>query len=262
MPETPERNVPPLRAEVGIADSAGESEVMFEAVAKSSLSEMTEVAQIAQAFASAVRTGMFSRALANTTPIETVAVEGPANGKYRCQWKVRGIQAGAYRVLLNMLEVMHHFSEPLESIRLSMPTRQGKKMNRQDVMNAPFPGQIFEPPFKLQVKKNLVDSREPLIRLEFQREINDEELAALVPLFVAWDSIIIRGGYLEDLEDRDADVNIEESLSSQQTYLASPNTVEHLFYEFIGPKAAFDALINVAVNLHTTFCPLTSFEIE
>jgi hypothetical protein len=98
--------------------------------------------------------------------------------------------------------------------------------------------------------------------LEFRGDINDEELATLVPSFIAWDSVIIRGGYLEDFGDRDPGIDIAESLSSQQTYLASPNTVEHLFYEFIGAAAAFDALINMAINLHTTFRPLTSFEIE
>jgi hypothetical protein len=263
MPDEHAQKTPPLRAEVGIGDFAGESDVTFEAAVKSSSSKMTEVVQIAQAFAAAAGTGMFSQGLAaNTRPIETAAMEGPAMGNFRCQWKVRGIQAGAYRVLLNMLDVMHHFSDPLESIRISTPSRLDKQLNWKEVMNAPFPGIIINPPFKLQLKPNLANSRDPLIRLEFQREVKDEELARLVPLFIAWDNIIIRGGYLEDLGDRDADINIEESLASQQTYLASPTTVEHLFYEFIGAKAAFDALINIAINLHVAFRPLTSFGIE
>ena len=98
--------------------------------------------------------------------------------------------------------------------------------------------------------------------MEFQRDISDDELVTILPLFWAWDNVVIRGGYLEELEDRDADLDIEASLASQQTYLTSPNTVEHLFYEFVGQEAAFDALINMAIRLHYIFCPLTSFEIE
>jgi hypothetical protein len=35
-----------------------------------------------------------------------------------------------------------------------------------------------------------------------------------------------------------------------------------LFYKFVGREAAFDALLNMVIRLHHTFCPLVSFEIE
>ena len=261
MREKQKRRPPSFLTEVDIADFPGESEVIFEVVTKSS-SSGAAIGQIADVFEAAARAGMFSKEpAAKTIPIEVVSVERFGGVGVRYIWKVTGIQVGAYRMLLNMLDVTHHFEQPLASSRLLSPIGGGKRMHWNDLIDAPFPIKSRKPPFALRVKQNLEDSREPLIRLEFQREIHDEELEILVPLILAWDTLVIRGGYLQDLDDRDPDLDIDASLSSQQTYLAAANTVEHLFYEFIGPEAAYDTLVNMAVKLHRTFCPLAALEI-
>lgn len=262
MPEESKRLRPSFPAEVNIVDSPGQSDVLFEAVAETPASAV-EVMRAAEAFETAARAGMFSRdPAAQRIPIEAVSAERPSERRVRYEWRVVGIQPGAFRVLLNMLEVVHRFFGPLESVHLSSTIGHGERMNLDGVLKAPFPGTMARPPFSVVLKPNLEDSKEPLIRLEFQREVHDGEIETLLPLFVAWDNIIIRGGYLNDVEDRYSDVDVEESLSGQQTYLAAPNTVEHLFYEFIGAAAAYDALVNMAVRIHHTLRPLATFEIE
>lgn len=256
------RKISSFMSEVDIADFPGESQVLFEAKTKLS-SPVKDIAQAVDAFVSAANFGMFSKEpTAKIKPIVVDSVESQGQGIIRYMWKVTGIQVGAYRVLLNMLKAIHHFSEPLERIRLISTLVRGKRMNRNDLLSASFPGKAGKPPFALRYNSNLADYREPLIRLEFKRDIRDDELLTILPLFFAWDNVVIRGGYLEELEDRDADLDIEAGLASQQTYLAAPNTVEHLFYDFVGQKAAFDAIINMAIRLHYFFCPLASFEIE
>ncbi|MGH9350078.1 MAG: hypothetical protein ACRD26_22720 [Vicinamibacterales bacterium] len=253
---------PSFPAEVEIIDAPGESDVVFEATGKAQAS-IAEAARGAEAFEGAARVGMFSKEPAvRRSAIERVSMERPREQSVRYVWKARDIQPGAYRTLLNMLEIGHHFSGPLESVRLVSASGHGTRLNLSGLLNTPFPARSSRLPFELVLKPNLEDSKEPLIRMEFQREIHDDELKTLEPLFLAWDSIVIRGGYLNDLTDRYPDVDIEESLSGQQTYLAAPNTVEHLFYEFIGAAAAYDALVNAAVVVHHAGRPLSSFEIE
>ena len=248
-------------SEVDIADSAGESQVIFAAEIKAPL-PATDIEQVVDAFVSAANFGMFSKEpTAPTKPIVVDSSDSRAPGRIQYVWKVTGIQVGAYRVLLNMLEAAHHFSELLERIRL-ISLGRGSRVNRTDLLNAPFSIKAGKPPFALRSGRNLADCREPLIRLEFQRDVSDDDLATLVPAFLAWDNVVIRGGYVEELENRDPKLDIEKALASQQTYLAAPNTVEHLFYKFVGQEAAFDALINMVIRLHSVFCPLASFEIE
>jgi hypothetical protein len=248
--------------DVDIADSADECQVIFAAQTKAPF-PVTEIERVVDAFVSAANLGMFSKVpTAPTKPIVVDSVESQRPEGIRYVWKVTGIQVGDYRVLLNMLEAAHHISGLLERISLVSTLGRGSRMNSTDLLNAPFSIKAGEPPFSFRSDRDLADCREPVIRLEFQRNITDDELSKILPLFLAWDNVVIRGGYLEKIEDIDDDLDIEASLASQQTYLASPNTVEHLFYDFVGQEAAFDALINMAIKLHYTFCPLASFEIE
>jgi len=55
---------------------------------------------------------------------------------------------------------------------------------------------------------------------------------------------------------------VEASLASPQTYLAAPDTVEHLFDEFVGTEAAFFALLNMVTRIHALFSPIAALEIE
>ena len=181
--------------------------------------------------------------------------------KIQCVWKVRGIQVGAYRVLFRMLERAHRASGLLEKIRLVSTEGGSRRVSKTDLLNSPFSIKAGKPPFALRCRRNLADCREPLIRLEFQREISDDELVTLQPLFLAWDNVAILGGFLDESRDQDASPDIHAALASQQTYLSAPNTVEHLFYKFVGRQTAFYALLNMIVRLHSEFCPLVSLEI-
>jgi hypothetical protein len=255
-------NVSSFLSEVDIADSAGESRVIFVVETKEPL-PAGDVDEVVNTFVSAANLGMFSKEpIAPTTPIVVDSRESQAQGVIRYVWKVTGMQVGAYRVLLNMIEATHNISAPLKRIRLVSTLNQGSRTNGTDFLNAPLSIKPGKPPFSVLCDRNLADCREPLIRLEFRRAISDDELMILTPLFIAWDDVVIRGGFVDAVQDIDADLPIEAALASAQTYLATPDTVEHLFYDFVGGKAAFDALLNIVIRLHFVFSPLASFEIE
>jgi hypothetical protein len=72
-----------------------------------------------------------------------------------------------------------------------------------------------------------------------------------------WHTLILLGGYQDSF-----DALRELPMRPGKTYLAAPDTVEHILYGFTGPSAAYDALINMAIKLHHTFCPVERIEIE
>jgi hypothetical protein len=260
MSTHPSPREPAYRTDIGIADFHGVSEMMFEAEAQTPATVDTLVA-IVETFERAARAGMFSPNPAPTTvPIEIVAAD-TSGLRVRRVWRMNGVHVGGYRVLLNMLDAMHRFDAPLGSVTLRSSVVDERRLAWRDLMAYRFPDKSAQLPFEWRVGRDLVDSAEPLIRIQFDRDITDDALRAITPLFVTWDGLVIRGGYVDDPVDL-ADTDIAESLAGQQTYLASPDTVEHLFYEEIGPEAAYYALVNMALKLHLTFCAVRSFEIE
>ncbi|MCF6362766.1 MAG: hypothetical protein L3J88_05365 [Gammaproteobacteria bacterium] len=257
------KKAPFLQAEVDIIDIPGKSQIIFEAQAQTS-SQVTEITKIAEVFVSAANFGMFSMdPAAATKTIEIDLVEYPREGLIRYVWNISGIQVGAYRVLLNMLKVANELSGLIQYTRLISTYESGKRLSKEDIQNISFPSKAKTQPFALQYNGNLAGNREPVIRLTFERNISDEELSMLFPIFVSWDNLVVRGGYLEKFADIDAELDVEAvALAPQQTYLATQCTVEHLLYEFVGHEAAFEAIINAAHRLHYVFCPLVSIEIE
>jgi len=255
------RLYPSFAAEVRIAEPLVSSEVSLE-VTVDHAETASEVARAAQAFEIAARTGMFSIEPAGRSPsIEVVSADVDRPDGVRRVWSVDRVQVGAFRVLLNMLQVIHVCSGPLSFVRLVSMKGHGDILNVDRLIATPFPMRGKDLPFALTLKRDLEESEEPLVRMEFGHAVSDSQLEAMVPLLVAWDAIVVRGGFFNDADDRLPDTNVEESLDGQQTYLAASNVVEHLFYEYIGAADAYDALINLAVRIHHGVAPLMSFEI-
>jgi hypothetical protein len=248
-------------ADINVIDSVGQLDVVFEAIAEQA-SSIDGVARVTDAFVAATRTGMFAK----DPGMDGVWVEREADRvgerELRCVWRMAGVQPGAFRVLLNMLEVSHHLDGALTTVSLRSTAGHGERMNAERIMARKFPSSGPDVPFQVVRKRNLDNSTEPLVRLVFETEVADSTVEALMPLLLAWDRIVVLGGYLNALGDRDADIDVDASLAGQQTYVAAPDTIEHLFYEFVGAAAAYDAVVNLGVRIHHRFGRVASLEIE
>ena len=129
-------------------------------------------------------------------------------------------------------------------------------MNRQAILESAYPrrGSV---PFQLRLKRNLKETKDPRTRLVFSREITNEEFDTLERLFITWDHIITHGGYGHECDE----LELDDSIVLAETYMASPNTLEHILTCTIGSPEAFDAQINMVLGLHHGFCPVQSLEI-
>jgi hypothetical protein len=253
---------PSFLSEVDVADSAIETQVVLAAEAKAP-APVPEIGQIVDAFVAAANVGMFSKdPSSGTKAIELVSSESRTPGRMQYTWRAAGLQVGAYRVLLNMLESPPSVSEPLNRISLVSTPDRGTRVRRAELLGSQLAIRAGKPPFAFRSRRHLDNCGEPVVRLEFRRPVNDDELASLLPAFRAWDNVVIRGGFLDEAQDQEVGPDIDAALKSQQTYLAAPNTVEHLFYLFMGNREAFSALLNMAIRFHFDFCPLASLEID
>lgn len=249
---------PTYAAEVGIVDFLGVVKVVFEA---STQAPAPALLRTVKAFEAGALAGMFSRHPAATTAPMQVEDDAVSQLQHiRRAWQVNGMQVGAWRVLLNMLDALHHEIAPLAYVRLLSSDIAKPRLAWRDVIRSPFPRRSAALPFDLRIDRSLEDTSEPLIRLTFERDINDAALQQLIPLFAVWDRLVLCGGYVQDPDDRDPVSDIEERLGTQQTYLAARDTVEHLLYEEVGVAAAFDAVVNMAVKLDLGFGRVAALE--
>jgi hypothetical protein len=251
---------PPYVVDVALSGYLGAARVILE-VRTFAVSGAFDILRISQCFEAAAACGMFStHATATTVPIERISFGQPDPGTVRGVWTVTGLAAGAYRVLLNMLDAAHHGATPLAFVHLHSVDSDRDKLDWERVMDCPYPAAPPAVPFDLNVRRRLEDSADPLLRIEFERALMPEDADSLAARFMAWDGLIVRGGYLEELDDAVPD--IEASLSSSQTYLAAPDTVEHLLYEFVGAREAYDAVINMVLLLHLKMGAVAALEFE
>lgn len=174
---------------------------------------------------------------------------------YRCT--VRGIDRGAFRVLLNVAAEIARRGELLTGVAIRGDAAAGPSSGLSEILTRSYPGRANVIPFELVLSDFFFENREPLIRMEFRREPTDEEFEELRSMVEAWDHLLMLGGYL-DPADRDGDLLPEPG----EFVLVEPLVIEHLLYAYQGPAAAFDAVINMAVKLHTAGRHLTRLEIE
>jgi hypothetical protein len=252
---------PPFPIEANLTDSASETELIVTvAGSKKPAKVLDNSREVLDVFWTAANAGMLGGA--RHSPLEshlhlsssqTVGKEGVF------RLAAKGIDAGSYRILINLFVQDHYGGETLTLLRLQSepaPTAKAQK-DLKKILAAPFPGRFSPLPFETSIDKDLADNEEPIIRVEFQRPIEDKEFEAINAWISAWESLIILKGFSTALEP------VEElPMNPGELYMASPTVAEDTIFAFMAPVESFDSLINSAVKLHATVCPIVRLEIQ
>jgi hypothetical protein len=210
-------------------------------------------------FVSSANAGMFSSQPYSPEQafMQIVSSNDTSKGEIKCIWESRYIKPGAYKILLRMVAQSHHGHVPLSFFELSSLSKLGTPMHLEEVAASNYPERVIKTPFELDLAGDLDIVTMPAIRMEFIRGLDSDEFQKVEQLIADWHTLILLGGYLDSYEALK-----ELPMHPGKTYLASSNTVEHVLYGFTGPSVVYDAIINMAVKLHFTFCPLSRMEIE
>lgn len=236
-------------------------DIQLQVVAKSKQpgQNLELLSEVLSYFVSSANAGMFSTHPYNPEQafMRIASSNDASKGKIRCIWESRYVKLGAYKILLGMVVQSHHGHVPLAFFGLSSVSRVGTPMHFEDIVASPYPNRVLKTPFELDLAGDLDSVTMPAIRMEFKRSLDSDEFQRVEQLIADWHTLILLGGYLNSYE-----AIKELPMHPGKTYLASPSTVEHVLYGFAGPSVVYDALINMAVKLHTSFCPLLRMEIE
>jgi hypothetical protein len=276
----------PFRATVSLPNTLSASQLFLGVSGADPAGSLEQTDKIFSYFATAANGGLFSgdRARPTESLLEVHARDREAGRiRYRCQ--VRAIDPGGFQILLRLLSESSRRFEPLREVSLTgtSPTTAG--MPCQAVLACPLPASAPTLPFELRVGEYSFQTRDPVIRMEFQQPVQDEQFDRIKPLMDAWDNILLLGGYpvSSEVEDEELETGKEAAGKEGETpkakgessemearsfpvpgefYLAEPTVLEHILHAFEGPEEAYNAVINMAVRLHSTGCPLVALAIE
>lgn len=247
----------PFTASVSVPDSVrgAELEISFGARDQGALEQIER--SFAQ-FTTAAAAGMFAGDA--VPPAESLfRVDGQERRglaiTHRCT--VRGIDRGAFRVLLNVVAEVSRRGGAIETVTIWGGTAGRQDSDLGEILDRRYPGRAKRVPFEMELSEFFYENREPLIRMELQRQPSDDEFERIKATMEAWDHILMFGGYL-DLDDRDGDILPEPG----EFVLAEPLVIEHLIYAYQGPPESFNAVINMAVRFHESGCRLSVLGIE
>lgn len=219
-----------------------------------------EIAQdIVQQFVSASEAGMFSGPDVHPlqSSIKIVSSTGTTHGEVTYVCDTKGIDIGAFRILLSMITQCHYLHEPLRECELKSSAQAMTFYRLSEIVNQEVPRKFSKIPFHLSIEKNLSKSRRPVVRIEFERKLEDVEFERVSNLIVVWETLVVLGGYLNTFDPME-----ELPLHPGELYMVTPRKLEYTISEFSGPVHAFDGMVNMAVKLHASLSPLVSLEIE
>lgn len=248
----------PFTADVSISESLAPAELTIEARGAAAGIKQGGVLETIVDFVSAANTGAFCGA--GAPPMQShmeIIAEDDSELLIRRRCKIRGIDPGAFRVLLNMMVQAHIRGVPLAHVRLVSGTRFEKCLNLKGAWTAPYPGRVRQCPFPLLIDEFFFENKNPVIRWKFLREVQDREFEDVERLLEVWDRVLMRGGYVDDIRKMRA-----LPMGPGETYLLTPRTVEHGLSGFDASEAAFDGLINLAVRVHFTLLETVALEFE
>lgn len=247
----------PFGATVSLPDTLGETQFLLMLKGRDPPVELKQTAGVFSRFATAAEAGMFAgdRVPPTRSLLQVLSHEREADRiRYRC--KIRGVDTGAFRILLNVLSESCRRLEPLNELQLAGAAPTARDAGLEAVLAHAYPGRATKVPFNLHLREFFFENREPVIRIEFQQKLGDQQFDQIKNMIEAWDHILALGGYVTST--READFFPEPG----ELYLAEPAALEHLVYAFEGPEETYNAIINMAVKIHSTICPVDSLEID
>lgn len=247
--------VPPFSVDLLVVESVtGVTEARLDIETQSAEGPLDAVQAVVELFRQAVAAAMFSAGRDAMLEIERADASA---GRLAQRWRVSGIDVGAYRVLLNLLDVVSLNGMPLSGLRLRSAGRSATAADRRSLMAHAYPRWPIPLPFELWLKQRLAGAKDVLIRFEFSRELSNDEFDAIEPLFVTWNHLITHGGYGNDV----GEVELDDAIVCGETYMAAPDTLEHEFVCSVAHVAAFEAVVNMAIGVHRRLCTLKRVEI-
>jgi hypothetical protein len=195
---------------------------------------------IVQAFVDCASLGMFCGAENEPARSRARMLARQADIEKRDQtWRIElhAVDAGAFRILLNLLLAMDLDSVELASV--TEPDVAGPR--RIDPVTIRYPGVIEPLPFAVDYQPPERSNEPRAVQLIYTRELDTELVERACSALEHWSTLLMLGGYApSDLEPRDS------SVLPDVPFQYDAFTVEQSFEFFYSDETAFGAIVNWA----------------
>jgi hypothetical protein len=179
------------------------------------------------------------------TSLIVIDESAPASSRLRRRLRIRGIDPGAWRVLLGVYLAASVRGFPLQRLELTSLNRlSAVELNAEDAFAIPYPEEPEELPFPVERSIFGSSHKNRLIRICFVEPPDEEAVRELISALLSWDQLLW-GGY--PLEGQSP---MQNATDAAEAYLVDPLTVEHPLPAFLGSDYAFDAVVCMAWWFH------------
>jgi hypothetical protein len=172
-------------------------------------------------------------------------------------WRVasRGLDRGAFLVLLNMLRARNLDRIILKTFRDDADARRRPRLSRSELT---YPAPYEALPFRLDIEPPLRRSKDRSIQIMFAHEPHKDVYESCYAAFQLWITVLLLGGYpREDMHPRRSGVFPEVA------YRLDRFTIEQNFPEiFDCAEESFYAMVNWACAAHRSQCPVETVRIR
>lgn len=170
---------------------------------------------------------------------------------------IQGVDAGCWRVLLNMHLAASVYCAPVASLQLqTISGARRAALNASTALAQPYPTYPASLPFRVERFDDGAATVDRLVRIGFAAEPSEEALRSITGALLSWDELLM-GGYPED--DQPPESNATDAT---EVYLSDPLTLDHPLPNFIGSESAFDVVVNMATRVATQVAVIDYIEIH
>jgi hypothetical protein len=183
--------------------------------------------------------------------------ETPAESTLRYRFEIRGIDPGAWRILLGLYLAASECSFPIS--RLEILSREKNPRDWLDVDRAfatAYPAHPHSLPFLLERSEEGEASEDRLIQVAFHNPPEESVFREFSSALLSWDEVLL-GGYPQDGQSP-----AENATDATEVYLINSVTIEHPLPNFLGSESAFDAVICMALWFHLRRARVQSVTID
>lgn len=248
----------PFPAEMEVCAAPDSSQrIIIEARPLQPKNELEMLKEVISYFMSAAGAGVFASPPAMPELAHSAAnsVSGSPTG-LTGTYELSQVSPQAFRILLGMVVRSHFGHAALATFRISVVSGPATHWNLSQILAGGYPGRVPATQFDLDLAPDLEEQSMAAVRLRFARALTEQEFSDVRERIADWHSLMLLAGYVNSFENKKG-----FSVRLSPTYRLTPSIVEHVLYGSPG-LAAYDGLVNLAVKLNATFCPLLALEIE
>jgi len=182
--------------------------------------------------------------------LRNLCMESQGERQLRFQFGIEGVDAAAWRVILQLMAAASECSFPLDAVHISSPASAGLALVGDHALALPYPGIPDRLPFSLERLEPQSADKDRYLEFEFARSVQRQHGHEIEQALQSWAELLM-GGYPKEDEHP-----MDNACDEPATDWVGGTTLLFSLPGYLGSESAFDAAVCMAIWFHQRIMPL------